>query len=397
METHDSTESPVDCESNDPYKRGRLTFYVIVCAILVATYWLILVGPVSDQLQVLSYASTTGTLMKTEAATGFPGAPYSYTYEVSGQVYTSHAYSFDDFALPEGSHVWQKLLAGTRKRIVPVYYDTAYPSKSVLTRILYSRSWHYAFLFLFSVTLLFLLVPELVRLHLQGKFRNAAAVLNSGWIPGWGRCCSRNDAWTINSTTQAVRIGTGLCLYAYGIAGGIFLFNAKDVSLAYVNPVNVLLVAVGILAIGTIVAVVLRLVYSPGKLTINVANRRMRLKTRRRNLDICLDEIRCWTLQRVLYPEGLVSSVPALIPLLSVRTGDGVSVPVHLFTRATKHEVLEQVAQELAELTGTNVDQLPDEKVEPPIPGDSAKAGVQHEYAKRARMIKNQQQFSDVR
>ena len=72
-------------------------------------------------------------------------------------------------------------------------------------------------------------------------------------------------------------------------------------------------------------------------------------------------------------------------------------MPVHLFTRTPKHEVLEQIAQELAELTGTNVAQLPDEKVEPPIPGDSVKARVQHEYAERARTAKNRQQFADLR
>lgn len=396
METQDSTESPADCESNDPYKRGRLTLYVICLAILVVVDVLGLAGLVRDQLQVLSYASTTGTLMRIEA-TGSLGTSYSYKYEVSGQAYTSNAYSFDDFALPEGSQVWRKLHTRTRGRIVPVYYDTADPSKSVLTRILYSEHWHYVLQLMFAGTCLLLLAPELVRLRRQDRFRNAAAILNSGWIPGWGKCRSRNDTWTINSTTQAVRVGAVLCLYAYIAAWGVFMFNAKDASLAYVNPVNVLLVAVGIPAVGVIAAAVLRLVYRPHALTIDAANRRMRLKTRRRNLDICLDEIRGWTLQKVLHPDGLVSSSPVLTPLLSVRTGDGASVPVHLFTRAQKHEVVKQIAQELAELTGTSVDQLPDETVEPPIPGDSVKAGVQHEYAKTARTAKNRQQFADIR
>ncbi|MDP6636007.1 MAG: DUF3592 domain-containing protein [Phycisphaerae bacterium] len=396
METDDSTERPADCESSDPHKRGRLTFYVIGCAILVVADVVGLSGLVRDQLQVLSYASATGTLTRTEAA-GVLGTSYNYKYEVSGRAYTASAYSFDDFAVPEGSDVWRELRAGAGGRTVTVYYDTADPSKSVLTRILYSRNWHYVFQLLFAGMLLLLLAPELVRLYRTDRFRNADAVLNSGWIPGWGKCRARNDTWTINSTSQAVRIGAGLCLCGYIAAWGIFLFNAGDASLAYVNSVNVLLVAVGILAVGVIAAVVLRVVYRPSVLTIDVANRRMRLETRRRNLDIGLDEIRCWTLQNILHPDGLVSSSPVLIPLLSVRTDGGASVPVRLFTRASKHEVLEQIALELAGLTGANVDQLPDEKIEFPIPGDSAKARVQYEYAKSARTAKNRQQFADVR
>jgi len=124
---------------------------MIGLAMLVVLDGLFVAGLLRDQLQVLSYASTTGTLMRTEA-TGVLGTPYSYKYEVSGQAYTSNAYSFNDFELPKRSQVWRKLRARTSGQIVPVYYDTADPSKSVLTRILYSTYWHYVFQLLMAGT-----------------------------------------------------------------------------------------------------------------------------------------------------------------------------------------------------------------------------------------------------
>ena len=278
-----------------------------------------------------------------------------YRYTVDGREYASMRYGYGVMSGSDSKYAREVVKNHPKGKRITVYYDPDDPGEAVLR--LEVPALHY-FLLLFLQPFL------LVGLGLVGytvtipyRFRRArnfmSAEIRTPWeIPTWGTLRQGLRGLVIEnrrSPLLAAAIGYGLTCFVSMFVVGIFFGGFDEPDPAVVG--RTFLVALGVGGV-FLVAAVLR---QRARLTVDTNFGTLRLKSRKRDLEVPFARIDSWLLRMVVRQapdKDDRNAGPKLAPLLAVKATSGEEMPIHVFGTGDKAErIARKAAEGFASLT----------------------------------------------
>lgn len=313
------------------------------------------------------YVQTDGMVLSSEVRTGHDdnGTTYGfglrYRYQVQGVDFESNRYAFGAGTASDGYNRSAALVrrypAGAH---LPVFYDPAKPAEAVVDR---RPDPMMTFLVLFLQPFIMVGVGMLGACVWLPLARRALRRFIAGpvsfplRVPTWGELRqeeggryvlgSRPD-WSAVLLVMAVGYGVTCAL---SIVVVIFFFGGfSEPRMSAV--VAAIALAVGVGVVSAVCSVRAR--RRRPRLVVDTFNRKITLERSGENTDVRFADLSEWLVGQIENPRRVrQEGAPLHVPLLSVRTSNGIETPVHVFQAGTEAAVIAaRIAEVLAGLTG---------------------------------------------
>lgn len=356
---------------------GRLIGFSLVCGLIALATGVFGFGFLNQLRAKYGFVETTGKVISsrlivhqdTPTGLAYVQPRIIYEYDVAGQTYTADRFTYGAFWSADVPAMHLLVSAYPAGAVMPVFYDASHPSRSVLTRDIQGTYW---FLLLAlqpfwagaaALAGLVLAIPH----HRRERVRFLRDGLSPPCdVPGWGTARRHGSGVTFSGAhhgllamTRAYAIVCGLSIIVLVFTG----FFAHQPGL-FTHP-QAVWITVGLAAMAGGAAALWSLVRRPTQLVVDMVQGRVRLDSVTRHLDLPLEEISEWTLQRVVTlgrPSQTGRRRPTLAPLLCVGLIEGPAEPLHIFgPDANDAAIALRLTDDLARLTGKPLECLDDE------------------------------------
>ena len=338
------------------------------CGITGVLAWFAIGSLVMQRYAELHYQQTGGTVLASRVKThaGSEGTTVSaqvkYRYFVQGQEYIGDRYDFLGGSSSDRSYAYRIVYENPPSKSVIVYYDPSRPAKAVLTLAAPASS-YFLLLFLQPFVLVGLALigwccalprtQRRLRRFLEGRPGPAWS------IPGWGVMEQDHDGVVIQSRPNRLAplgnliLGYGIACFASIFVVGFFFHGFGDANPAAIRWAFIAAAAVGVLAMLR----KLWLAGSPSRVEIDNLRKLLRVRSRKRDVEMPLAELHSLRLRKVRYPAGLLVNGQSVRYLLLEAVTVGEPVPLHAFPwRAGQEDdvlaVARKVQQALADGLG---------------------------------------------